>query len=81
MVTMRGAHFARKLLTHLNAEVFARPPMCAVRWHDHRDPAPPGRPLVLALLRHRLQDAPERPEQRLDPAAPRSTSTFLYANL
>jgi hypothetical protein len=28
MVTMRGAHFARKLLTHLNAEVFARPPRC-----------------------------------------------------
>jgi hypothetical protein len=28
MLTMRGAHFARKLLGQLNAEVFARPPVC-----------------------------------------------------
>ncbi|NIY68314.1 hypothetical protein SMALB_6402 [Streptomyces malaysiensis] len=28
MLTMHGAHFARKLLAQLNAEVFARPPRC-----------------------------------------------------
>lgn len=28
MVTMRGAHWARKLLTHLHAEEFGRPPRC-----------------------------------------------------
>lgn len=28
MLTMRGAHFARKLLAHLNAEDFACPPRC-----------------------------------------------------
>ncbi|MFE1825182.1 phospholipase D-like domain-containing protein [Streptomyces yangpuensis] len=28
MVTMRGAYFARKILTHEHAEVFARPPKC-----------------------------------------------------
>nr|WP_230205293.1 AAA domain-containing protein [Parafrankia elaeagni] len=28
MLTMSGAHFARKLLAHLNAEDFARPPPC-----------------------------------------------------
>ncbi|MBQ0986000.1 AAA family ATPase [Streptomyces sp. F63] len=28
MVTMEGAHFARKLLEHEHAEVFARPPKC-----------------------------------------------------
>jgi phosphatidylserine/phosphatidylglycerophosphate/cardiolipin synthase-like enzyme len=30
MLAMRGAHFARKLLEHENAEAFARPPRCAV---------------------------------------------------
>ncbi|WP_258564995.1 AAA domain-containing protein, partial [Streptomyces sp. WELS2] len=29
MVTMRGGHFARKLLEHENARLFARPPRCA----------------------------------------------------
>ncbi|WP_338058940.1 AAA domain-containing protein, partial [Streptomyces hirsutus] len=29
MVTMRGGHFARKLLEHEHAELFARPPKCA----------------------------------------------------
>ncbi|MFE2304844.1 AAA domain-containing protein [Streptomyces sp. NPDC059411] len=28
MVTMRGAYFARKILTHEHAEIFARPPKC-----------------------------------------------------
>ncbi|WP_079138148.1 AAA domain-containing protein [Actinacidiphila rubida] len=28
MLTMHGAHFARKLLTELNAEIFSRPPKC-----------------------------------------------------
>ncbi|WP_435973561.1 AAA domain-containing protein [Streptomyces sp. Qhu_M48] len=28
MLTMRGSHFARKLLEHEHAEVFARPPKC-----------------------------------------------------
>jgi phosphatidylserine/phosphatidylglycerophosphate/cardiolipin synthase-like enzyme len=28
MVTMRGHHWARKLLTHLHAEEFSRPPRC-----------------------------------------------------
>lgn len=28
MVTMRGRHWARKLLTHLHAEEFSRPPRC-----------------------------------------------------
>lgn len=28
MLTMRGAYFARKLMAHLNAEVFSRPPKC-----------------------------------------------------
>jgi AAA domain/PLD-like domain len=30
MVTMRGRHWARKLLTHLHAEEFSRPPRCGV---------------------------------------------------
>ncbi|MDQ0937270.1 hypothetical protein QFZ49_007245 [Streptomyces turgidiscabies] len=29
MLTMRGAHFARKLLEHEHAELFTRPPKCA----------------------------------------------------
>ncbi|MFE5034998.1 phospholipase D-like domain-containing protein [Streptomyces sp. NPDC056683] len=29
MVTMRGGHFARKLLEHEHAELFTRPPKCA----------------------------------------------------
>ncbi|MGQ4443058.1 hypothetical protein ACN6LI_000491, partial [Streptomyces violaceoruber] len=28
MVTIRGGHFARKLLEHEHAELFARPPKC-----------------------------------------------------
>jgi hypothetical protein len=28
MITMRGHHWARKLLTHLHAEEFSKPPRC-----------------------------------------------------
>ncbi len=37
MVTMRGHHWARKLLTHLHAEEFSRPPRCEACNGQHVD--------------------------------------------
>lgn len=35
MVTIHGRHWARKLLTHLHAEEFSRPPRCGA-CHGHQ---------------------------------------------
>ena len=79
MITMRGRHWARKLLADLHAEEFSKPPRCGAckgQQVDLRRATDNGQ-LVLALLQPGLPGPRQRQVQGMDPPGDLEITSYL----